>query len=186
MSVNNLALNENDVGPYRTFCKLSPPLRGEDDRQAVVEALADGIIDVVVSDHNPQDVETKRLTFAEAADGAVGLETLLSASLRLVHEGRIGLPALLRALSARPAAILRLPVGRLVPGAPADIAVIDIDEPYVLDKRRLHSLSKNSPFDEARLSGRVQKTMVAGTIVFDRDAAAAPAAAAALASVRAA
>ena len=171
VSVNNLTLNENDVGHYRTFCKLSPPLRHEDDRQAMIAALADGIVDVVVSDHNPQDVETKRLPFAEAADGALGLETLLSASLRLVHDGQIGLTALLKALSATPASILGLPAGRMAKGAPADLVVFDPDEPYVLDKRQLRSRSKNSPFDEARLTGRVRKTLVAGRIVFDRDAA---------------
>ncbi|WP_262028868.1 dihydroorotase [Microvirga sp. Mcv34] len=169
VSINHLALNENDIGDYRTFMKLSPPLRHEDDRQAMIEALADGTIDVIVSDHNPQDVETKRLPFAEAADGAVGLETLLSAALRLVHEGRVGLPRLLRALSTRPAEILGLPGGRLSVGAPADLIVFDPDAPYVLDKRQLRSLSKNSPFDEARLEGQVSTTMVAGRVVFQRD-----------------
>lgn len=168
VSINNLALNENDIGDYRTFLKLSPPLRHEDDRQAMIEALVDGTIDVIVSDHNPQDVETKRLPFAEAADGAVGLETLLSAALRLVHAGRIGLPKLLRALSTRPAEILGLPGGRLKIGAPADLIVFDPDAPYALDKRQLRSLSKNTPFDEARLEGQVSMTMVAGRIVFNR------------------
>jgi dihydroorotase len=169
VSINHLALNENDIGDYRTFLKLSPPLRHEDDRQAMIEALADGTIDVIVSDHNPQDVETKRLPFSEAANGAVGLETLLSAALRLVHAGRISLPRLLRALSTRPAEILGLPAGRLAVGAPADLIVFDPDAPYVLDKRLLRSLSKNTPFDEARLEGQVTTTMVAGRIVFQRD-----------------
>jgi dihydroorotase len=168
VSINHLALNENDIGDYRTFLKLSPPLRHEDDRQAMIEALADGTIDVIVSDHNPQDVENKRLPFAEAADGAVGLETLLSAALRLVHSERISLPGLLRALSAKPAEILGLPAGRLKIGAPADLILFDPDTPYVLDKRQLKSLSKNTPFDEARLEGQVTITMVAGRIVFDR------------------
>ncbi|MET0531574.1 MAG: dihydroorotase [Microvirga sp.] len=168
VSINHLALNENDIGDYRTFLKLSPPLRHEDDRQAMIEALADGTIDVIVSDHNPQDVENKRLPFAEAADGAVGLETLLSAALRLVHSDRISLPKLLRALSTKPAEILGLPAGRLKVGAPADLIVFDPEAPYVLDKRQLKSLSKNSPFDEARLEGQVTITMVAGRIVFDR------------------
>jgi dihydroorotase len=168
VSINNLALNENDIGDYRTFLKLSPPLRHEDDRQAMIEALASGVIDVIVSDHNPQDVETKRLPFAEAADGAVGLETLLSAALRLVHAGQISLAALLRALSTRPAEILGLPGGRLQRGAPADLIAFDPDAPYVLDKRQLKSLSKNTPFDEARLEGQVTTTMVAGRIVFNR------------------
>jgi dihydroorotase len=169
VSINHLALNENDIGDYRTFLKLSPPLRHEDDRQAMIEALADGTIDVIVSDHNPQDVENKRLPFAEAANGAIGLETLLSAALRLVHADRISLPKLLRALSTRPAEILGLPGGRLSVGAPADLIVFDPDAPYVLDKRQLKSLSKNTPFDEARLEGQVTVTMVAGRVVFQRD-----------------
>jgi dihydroorotase len=168
VSINNLALNENDIGDYRTFLKLAPPLRSEDDRQAVIDALADGTIDVIVSDHNPQDVETKRLPFAESADGAVGLETLLSAALRLVHDGRLSLPQLIRALSTRPAEILELPSGGLAPGAPADLVLFDPDDPYVLDKQDLRSRSKNSPFDEARLQGRVRLTLVAGKIVYDR------------------
>jgi dihydroorotase len=168
VSINNLTLNENDIGEYRTFLKLAPPLRHEEDRQAVIAALAEGVIDVIVSDHNPQDVETKRLPFAEAADGAVGLETLLSAGLRLVHAGQVSLAQLLRALSTRPADIVGLPSGRLQKGAPADLIVFDPDAPYVLDKRNLHSRSKNTPFDEARLEGRVTLTMVAGKIVLDR------------------
>ena len=168
VSINHLSLNENDIGDYRTFLKLSPPLRHEDDRQAMIAALADGTIDVIVSDHNPQDVENKRLPFAEAANGAVGLETLLSAALRLVHADRISLPRLLRAITTKPAEILGLPSGRLKIGAPADLIVFDPDAPYVLDKRDLKSLSKNSPFDEARLEGQVTITMVAGRIVFDR------------------
>jgi dihydroorotase len=169
VSINHLALNENDIGDYRTFLKLSPPLRHEDDRQAMIEALADGTIDVIVSDHNPQDVENKRLPFAEAANGAVGLETLLSAALRLVQAGHIPLPRLLHALSTKPAEILGLPGGRLAVGAPADLIVFDPDAPYVLDKRQLKSLSKNTPFDEARLEGQVSLTMVAGRVVFQRD-----------------
>jgi len=168
VSINNLALNENDIGDYRTFLKLSPPLRHEDERQAMIEALAEGAVDVIVSDHNPQDVETKRLPFAEAANGAVGLETLLSAALRLVHSGQISLAKLLRAMSTRPAEILGLPGGRLERGAPADLILFDPEAPYVLDKRDLRSLSKNTPFDEARLEGQVTMTVVAGRIVFDR------------------
>jgi dihydroorotase len=168
VSINSLTLNENDIGDYRTFFKLAPPLRHEDDRQAVIEALAEGVIDVIVSDHNPQDVETKRLPFAEAANGAVGLETLLSAALRLVHDGRMTLPNVLRALSTRPAEILGLPGGRLAPGAPADLFTFDPETPYVLDKRQLRSRCKNTPFDEARLEGQVNLTLVAGAVVFDR------------------
>jgi dihydroorotase len=166
-SINHLTLNENDVGAYRTFCRLSPPLRQEDDRLALVEAVADGTVDVIVSDHNPQDVETKRLTFTEAADGAIGLETMLSAGLRLVHSGQVSLARLLDAMSSRPAALLGLDGGRLAVGAPADLAVIDPDEPWVVDRYQLHSRSKNSPFDEARLTGRVMTTIVAGRVVYD-------------------
>lgn len=167
VSINNLALNENDIGDYRTFLKLSPPLRHEDDRLAIIRGLAEGVIDVIVSDHDPQDVETKRLPFIEAANGAVGLETLLSAALRLVQGGHLSLPKLLYALSTRPAEILGLPSGRLERGAPADLIVFDPERPYVLDKRQLRSISKNTPFDEARLEGQVTKTIVAGRIVFD-------------------
>lgn len=165
-SVNNLVLNEGDIGHYRTFCRLSPPLRHETDRLALVAGLNDGVIDVVVSDHNPQDVETKRLPFAEAADGALGIETLLGAALRLVHTGDVALPRLLAALTANPAALLGRAAGRLATGAPADLVLIDPDLPYVLDKRTLKSRSKNSPFDEARLQGAAVLTMVAGRIVF--------------------
>lgn len=171
VSINNLTLNENDVGDYRTFCRLSPPLRAEADRLAVAQGLADGVIDAIVSDHNPQDVETKRLPFAEAANGAVGLETLLPAALRLVQSGTLGLPGLLAALSSRPAAILGLGGGRLATGAPADLVLFDPDEPFVLDARALRSRSKNTPFDEARMTGRVRRTIVAGRIVHKLDPA---------------
>lgn len=166
VSINSLTLNENDVGNYRTFCKLSPPLRSEEERLALAEALADGVIDIVVSDHDPQDVETKRQPFAEAANGAVGLETMLAAGLRLVSAGLVSLPALLRAMSTRPAELLGLPCGRLEPGAPADLMLLAPNEPYVLAKESLRSRAKNSPFDEARLEGVVKRTIVAGRTVY--------------------
>jgi dihydroorotase len=165
-SINHIALNENDVGPYRTFLKVTPPLRAEDDRKILVEALASGLIDVVMSDHNPQDVETKRLPFAEAAPGAIGIETMLSAGLRLVHRNELSLTTLLRATSTRPAELLGLPGGTLKNGAPADIIVIDADEPWVLDPAELKSKCKNTPFDEARMLGRVVRTIVAGRTVY--------------------
>ena len=165
-SINHLTLNENDIGAYRSFFKLSPPLRQETDRIAMVEALASGLIDVIVSDHNPQDVETKRLPFGEAAPGAIGLETILSAGLRLVHAGQVNLPRLLHALSTRPAEILGLPQGRLQKGAPADVIRFDPEEPYVLDPALLHSRSRNTPFDGARMEGKVKLTVVAGEIVW--------------------
>ena len=166
-SINHLTLNEIDVGSYRTFCKLAPPLRAEADRGALVEAVASGLIDAVMSDHNPQDVETKRLPFAEAAPGAIGIETMLAASLRLVHSGDIALPVLLRAMSTRPAELLGLPGGRLRPGSPADVVVFDPDAPWVLDRAELKSKCKNTPFDEARLQGRVTRTIVAGRTVYE-------------------
>lgn len=162
VSINNLTLNENDVGAYRTFCKLSPPLRHENERLALVDALADGTIDVIVSDHDPQDVETKRQPFGEAANGAVGLETMLSAALRLHHSGDVPLPRLIAAMTSVPAALIGSQAGRLAVGAPADLIVIDPDAAYVLAKAKLRSRSKNSPFDEARMDGRVVSVMVGG------------------------
>jgi dihydroorotase len=167
VSINNLTLNENDIGEYRTFFKLAPPLRHEDDRRALVEALASGLIDVIVSDHNPQDVETKRLPFGEAENGAIGLETILSAGLRLVHSGDVTLPRLLAAMTTGPADILRLQQGRMQKGAPADLIRFDPDEPYVVDPMALHSRSKNTPFEDARMQGRVKLTMVAGAVVHE-------------------
>ncbi len=171
VSINHLTLNENDIGPYRTFFKLAPPLRAERDREAMVEGVADGTFDVIVSSHDPQNVDTKRHPFAEAADGAVGLETMLPAALRLVHAGSLDLLALFRALATRPAEILGLEVGRLAPGAPADLIVVDTESPWVLDAHTLRSRSKNSPFDGARFQGRVTRTLVAGRTVYEYFAA---------------
>jgi dihydroorotase len=165
VSINNLALNENDIGSYRTFLKLSPPLRAEEDRKAMIEGVASGIIDVIVSDHNPQDVEAKRQPFIECADGAIGLETMLPVALRLVHNGDLSLTTLIRALATRPADLLHMKQGRLKKGAPADLILFDPDEPFVLDPETLHSRCKNTPFDGARLQGRVHMTMVGGRIV---------------------
>jgi dihydroorotase len=166
-SINHVTLNENDIGPYRTFLKVSPPLRSERDRTALVQALAKGLIDVVMSDHNPQDVETKRLPFAEAAPGAIGLETMLTAGLRLVHSNEIELITLLRAMSTRPAELLGLPGGSLRSGAPADLIVIDMDVPWIVDPDELKSKCGNTPFDEARMTGRVVRTIVAGRTVYE-------------------
>jgi dihydroorotase len=166
-SINHATLNENDIGSYRTFMKLAPPLRAEDDRKALVEAIAQGLIDVVMSDHNPQDVETKRLPFAEAAAGAIGLETMLTAGLRLVHNGEIDIVKLLRAMSTRPAELLGLSGGTLKSGAPADVIVVDTDVPWLIDPQELKSKCKNTPFDEARMTGRVVRTIVAGRTVYE-------------------
>ncbi len=167
VSINNLTLNEIDVGDYRTFLKLFPPLRSEGERLALVDALAEGLVDVVVSDHDPQDVETKRLPFAEAAPGAIGVETMLSAALRLVAGGALTLPKLFRAMALRPSEILGLPTGRLEVGAPADLVRFDPDEPYVLDPAKLRSRCRNTPFDGARMQGVVELTMVAGRIAHE-------------------
>ncbi|MGE7369785.1 dihydroorotase [Neorhizobium sp. NPDC001467] len=165
VSINHLTLNENDIGEYRTFFKLSPPLRTEDDRVAMVDALADGTIDIITSSHDPQDVDTKRLPFADAADGAVGLETMLSAALRLHHAGQVPLMRLIDAMSTRPAQIFGLDAGTLKPGAKADITLIDLEEPWLLSKDMLLSRSKNTPFDDARLTGRVVATYVGARCV---------------------
>ncbi|MHA7970715.1 dihydroorotase [Rhizobium sp. CAU 1783] len=165
ISINHLSLNENDIGEYRTFFKLYPPLRSEDDRMAMVQALAEGKIDIIVSSHDPQDVDTKRLPFGEAADGAIGLETMLSAALRLHHNGQVPLMRLIDAMSTRPAEIFGLDAGTLKPGARADIALLDIDEPWLVAKEQLLSRSKNTPFEDARFSGRVVATYVTGKCV---------------------
>ncbi|HUF57839.1 MAG TPA: dihydroorotase [Thermohalobaculum sp.] len=169
VSIHHLTLNEFDVADYRTFFKLCPPLRPEGDRTAMVEALAEGLIDIVVSSHLPQDEEAKRLPFEEAATGAVGLETFLPAMLRLHHSGQLTLPQLFRAASLEPARRLGLPSGRLGPGAPADLVLFDPDRPFVLDRWRLCSRSKNTPFDRTRMEGKVLGTWVAGTRVYDED-----------------
>ncbi|WPP06502.1 dihydroorotase [Methylocella tundrae] len=169
VSINHLTLNESDIGDYRTFLKLAPPLRHEDERRALVKALASGLIDIIVSDHNPQDVETKRLPFAEAENGAIGLETMLSAGLRLVNAGELSLQRLIGSMTLRPAEILGLPQGRLKIGAPADLIRFDPEEPYVVDPANLHSRCKNTPFDEARMEGRVKLTLVAGETAFEAE-----------------
>lgn len=165
ISINHLSLNENDIGEYRTFFKLYPPLRSENDRMAMVDALAKGQIDIIVSSHDPQDVDTKRLPFGEAADGAIGLETMLSAALRLHHAGHVPLMRLIDAMSTRPVEIFGLPGGTLKPGAPGDIALIDLDEPWLVSRDSLLARSKNTPFEDARFSGRAVATFVAGQCV---------------------
>lgn len=169
VSVHHVTLNEFDVGDYRTFFKLTPPLRSEDDRLAVVEALASGLIDVLCSMHTPADEESKRLPFEEAAPGAVALETFLPAALRLFHAGAMDLPGLFRAMSLNPARRLGLPSGRLAVDAPADLVLFDPHAPFVLDRFKLHSKSKNTPFDGARMQGKVLGTWVAGNRVFGGD-----------------
>ena len=167
VSINHLSFNENDIGSYRTFYKLRPPLRTEEDRQAMIEGVMSGDIDVIVSSHDPQDADVKRRPFAEAADGAVGLETLLSAALRL-HYGKSEVPLLTRwkAMALNPANLLGLRGGCLVKGEPADLVLFDPGEPWVVNKDHLRSRSKNSPFDESKMQGRVVQTVVAGETVY--------------------
>ena len=169
MSAAHLTLNENDVQSYRTFFKMTPPLRSEDDRRALVQGLADGTIDVVVSSHDPQDAEVKRHPFAQAAFGAIGLETLLAATLSLVHNGDLPLMRLLSAMTHVPADLLGLNTGRLAAGLPADLALIDIGASWIVKADALHSISKNTAYDDRRLQGQVLRTIVGGRTVYTRE-----------------
>lgn len=168
VNVHHLVLNENDVDGYRTFAKLSPPLRSEDDRRALVEAVASGLIDVIVSGHDPRPAEDKRLPFEEAAFGAVGLETLLPGALSLAHKGDASLNTVIRAMTLNPANILNLPQGRLSKGAPADLIILDVGAPFKLDSDKLKSKSNNSPFDKKLMQGAVSRSFIAGKTVFAR------------------
>jgi dihydroorotase len=170
ISINNLSLNENDVAPYRTFFKLSPPLRSEDDRRAVIDGLNSGAIDTIHSAHDPQDTEVKRQPFAEASDGAIGLETLLAAALRLVHSGDVSLMTIIRAMTIRPAEILGLASGRIAVGAPADLIVFDPDFPWLVTEASFRSRSRNTAFEGARMQGAVMHTLVAGRTIFSHAA----------------
>ena len=166
VSINHLSFNELDIGDYRTFYKLTPPLRREDDRQALIEALASGLIDLVVSAHAPAPAEDKRLPFDEAAPGAVGLQTLLPALLTLHHNEQASLVDLIASITLKPAQMVGLDAGRLSKGAPADLVLCNIDAPLVIDAAKLISKSKNSPFDGRRLQGEVLATMVGGRVVY--------------------
>ena len=168
VGVNHLALNEVDIGDYRTFAKLRPPLRGENDRRALLAAVVDGTVDVVVSDHDPRPAGAKRRPYAEAAAGAVGLELLLSIALTLSANGDAEFADILPAMTSRPADLLGLPHGRIVEGAPADLVLVDADAPWVCDSDRLESLSNNTPFDGRRLTGRAVRTWVGGREVWRR------------------
>ncbi|MFB0994154.1 MAG: dihydroorotase [Paracoccaceae bacterium] len=167
VSIHHLTLNDLDVGDYRTFFKFTPPLRSEDDRLALVKAVADGVIDIIGSFHTPADEESKRLPFEQAASGAVGLQTLLPAAMRLYHAGELSLEQLWRAMALNPAKRLGLEQGCLSVGAPADLVVFDPNAPYLLDRTNLLSKSKNTPFDGQRMEGRVLATFVEGVQVFN-------------------
>ena len=163
------ALNDLAVGDYRTFGKLVPPLRAEKDRLAIVAALKDGTIDAVVSDHRPQDQDSKRVPFAQALPGGIGLETLLPVSLELAHNKQLSLPRLFQRLSATPAGLFGLPGGKLAKGAPADLVLFDADFAWKIDRVDFWSKTKNSPFDERPVQGRVMATIVGGRTIYRHD-----------------
>ena len=164
------ALNETAIGDYRTFAKLSPPLRAEQDRQAVVEGLADGTIDAIASDHTPRDEESKRLPFAQAAPGGIGLNTLLAVSLELYHNGHLSLLEVLKLVTSAPAGLMGLPAGSLKESAPADLVLFDPDEGWKVDADKLVGKAQNSPFDGRPVQGRVLRTVIDGRPVFEPDA----------------
>ena len=168
VSINNLSLNENDIGDFRTFLKLSPPLRTENDRQSLVEAVNDGTIDVIVSDHKPEDEESKRLTFSQATTGATGVETLLPLALELFHNKSVKLMKLIASITSNPAKILGINKGGLEKGNEADLCVFDINKPWVVNKDKLKSKSKNTPIEDRKLQGQVLKTFVKGEVAFER------------------
>ena len=166
VSINNLSLNENDIGDFRTFLKLSPPLRKEEDRIALVEGLKDKSIDVIVSDHKPEDEEQKRLTFSQAATGASGIETLLPLSLELFHNGSLKLETIIKALTSNPAKILKINKGNLSIGNEADFCIVDLNKPWVVKKEQLMSKSKNTSIENKKLQGKVTNTFVKGEELF--------------------
>ncbi len=165
-SINHLCFNELDIGDYRTFYRLDPPLRPENDRLALIDAVASGLVDVIVSNHSPAPAEDKRLPFSESAPGAIGLQTLLPALIGLHLENEVSLLDLLRTVTLNPAQLLGLEAGRIARGAPADLILVDIEAPFALRERDILSKSKNSPFENRTLQGRVLKTLVDGRIVF--------------------
>ena len=169
VSINNLSLNENDIGDFKTFLKLSPPLRTEKDRVSLVSGINDGTIDVIVSDHKPEDEESKRLTFAKAATGASGVETLLPLALELYHNKSVKLSRLISTMTNNPSNILGIDKGTLGVGKDADICVIDINKPWIVKKNELKSKSKNTPIEDRKLQGQVTRTFVKGDIAFERN-----------------
>lgn len=166
VSINNLSLNENDIGDFRTFLKLSPPLRTEEDRISLVKGLSDGIIDVIVSDHKPEDEEQKRLTFAQAETGASGIETLLPLSLELYHNGSVKLNTIIKALTSNPAKILKINKGNLSIGNDADFCIVDLNKPWIVKQEKLYSKSKNTSIENKKLQGKVTNTFVKGEELF--------------------
>lgn len=168
VSINHLVFNEIDIGDYRTFYRLDPPLRAERDRLALVAALEDGLIDIVVSNHCPAPAEDKRLPFSEAVPGAIGLQTLLPALIGLHLDADVPLLDILRTVTINPAQLLGLDAGTLSRGAPADVILVDIDAPFALREKDILSKSKNSPFENRTLQGKVLKTFVDGRLVYEQ------------------
>ena len=168
VSINNLSLNENDIGDFRTFLKLSPPLRTENDRRSLVEAVNDGTVDVIVSDHKPEDEESKRLTFSQAATGATGVETLLPLSLELFHNKSVKLMKLIASITSNPAKILNINKGSLDKGNDADLCVFDINKAWIVNKGKLKSKSKNTPIENRKMQGQILKTFIKGELAFER------------------
>jgi dihydroorotase len=167
VSINNLSLNENDIGDFRTFLKLSPPLRTENDRVSLVEGVKNGIIDVIVSDHKPEDEESKRLTFSQAATGASGIETLLPLVLELYHNQSVPISTLIAAVTSNPSKILGIEKGSLEVGKDADLCIVDINKPWEVKKENLKSKSKNTPIEGRKLQGQVIKTFVKGVLSYN-------------------
>ena len=168
VSINNLSLNENDIGDFKTFLKLSPPLRTEQDRLSLINAIDEGLIEVIVSDHKPEDEESKRLTFAQAATGATGIETLLPLALELFHNGSLKLNKIIASITSNPAKILGIDKGSLQIGRDADLCVVDINKPWVVNKDELLSKSKNTPIEDRKLQGQIIKTFIKGEMAFER------------------
>jgi len=166
VSINNLSINENDIGDFRTFLKLSSPLRTEEDRTSLVDGLNNKTIDVIVSDHKPEDEEQKRLTFAQAATGSSGIETLLPLSLELYHNGSVKLETIIKALTSNPAKILKINKGNLTIGNDADFCIVDINKPWIVKKEELISKSKNTSIENKKLQGKVTNTFVKGVELF--------------------
>ena len=166
VSINNLSLNQNDIGEFRTFLKLSPPLRSEEDRLSLIEGIKNDLINVIVSDHIPEDEESKRLPFAQAATGSIGIETLLSLSLELYHNESLSLDKIIKCLTINPAKILKINKGNLQEGSDADICIFDLEKPWVVKAEELKSKSKNTAIENRKLQGKVKMTLLQGEVVY--------------------
>ena len=168
VSINNLSLNENDIGDFKTFLKLSPPLRLEEDRVSLVKGVKDGLIDVIVSDHTPEDEESKRLPFAQAATGAIGIETLLPLALEMYHNDSLPLNKIIETLTINPARILKINKGTLKKGSDADLCVFDLEVPWVVKADKLKSKSKNTAIEDRKMQGKILMTFLNGELVFNQ------------------